>query len=297
MANLATKKRYKMVLFSRILRGIIPYSILTIPLIVPVSMLAWLIIQAFSDRVTIGLIPGHFTLDNFRFLWEKIQFGTSVYPNIWPVMGNSLFLTLTQVGLTVIVSSLAGYAISRMRFPGRSSMMTFIIALHAFPGVLMLVALLYILVKLGLYGKGFLTLAGITLIKTGLEIPMATWILKGFFDGIPWEVEEAAFIDGCSKFMAWRKVLFPIVKPGISAIAVFAFMSGWGEWILAYTYLKDPKWYTLPVLLYSCIGEFKYVDWGFLAAMALFYLIPSLIFFILAQKTLLKIQLVGAVKG
>ncbi|GAH81280.1 unnamed protein product, partial [marine sediment metagenome] len=93
MANLATKKRYKMVLFPRVLQGIIPYSILTIPLIVPVSMLAWLIIQAFSDRVTIGLIPGHFTLDNFRFLWEKIQFGTSVYPNIWPVMGNSLFLT------------------------------------------------------------------------------------------------------------------------------------------------------------------------------------------------------------
>jgi len=236
-------------LFHRVLKGIIPYSIVTVPLIVPISMMAWLIIQAFSDRVTIGLIPGHFTLHNFRFIWEKIQFGTSVYPNIWPVIGNSLFLTLNQVGLTVVVGSLAGYAISRMHFPGRSSMMTFIIALHAFPGVLMLVALLYILVKIGLYGKGFLTLAGVTLIKTGLEVPMATWILKGFFDGIPWEVEEAALIDGCSKFMAWRKIIFPLVRPGVSAIAVFAFLSGWGEWILPYTYLKNPRWYTLPVVL------------------------------------------------
>ena len=175
--------------------------------------------------------------------------------------------------------------------------MNFIVFLHTFPGVLMLIALLYLLVQMGLYGKGVLTLIGVALVKVALDVPMSVWILKGFFDGIPWELEWAALVDGCSKFQVWKSVLLPIIKPGISAIAIFSFMSGWGEWLIAYTYLRDPEYYTFPVLLSSLVYEFRFVNWGLLAAMSLFYIIPTLIMYALTQKTLLKLQLVGAVKG
>ena len=273
------------------------YSVIVVPLAIPLLGMAWLVAQSFSEKVIVGLLPSGFTLEHFSFLWRQIKFGTKVYPNIWPVVRNSLFLCLIMVPTEVLISSSAAYALSRMKAPGRGAIMNFIVFLHAFPGVLMLIALLYLLVQMGLYGKGVLTLIGVALVKVALNVPMSAWILKGFFDGIPWELEWAALVDGCTKFQVWKKVLLPIIKPGISAIAIFSFMSGWGEWLIAYTYLRDPEYYTFPVLLSSLVYEFRFVDWGLLAAMSLFYIIPTLVMYALTQKTLLKIQLVGAVKG
>jgi len=273
------------------------YSIIVVPLVIPLLGMTWLAAQSFSEKVIVGLLPSGFTLKHFSFLWRQIKFGTKVYPNIWPVVRNSLFLCLIMVPIEVLISSSAAYALSRIKAPGRGAIMNFIVFLHTFPGVLMLIALLYLLVQMGLYGKGVLTLIGVALVKVALDVPMSVWILKGFFDGIPWELEWAALVDGCSKFQVWKSVLLPIIKPGISAIAIFSFMSGWGEWLIAYTYLRDPEYYTFPVLLSSLVYEFRFVNWGLLAAMSLFYIIPTLIMYALTQKTLLKLQLVGAVKG
>jgi len=280
-----------------LLKYVIVYSVLLIPLVPILSMIAWLIVQSFSEGPTSGLIPRGFTFENFRFLWHPIRFGLSEYPNIWPIVGNSLILAVGTVAFEIPVAALAGYALSRMKFPGRVATMKLIVALHAFPGVILLIALFYILNRLGLYGKGILTLIGVALVKAGLGVPMDTWILKGFFDGIPWELEWAAMVDGCSRFQTWRKILLPIITPGISAVAIFSFMGGWGEFLLAYTYIKRREFYPISVFLYSVIGEFVFVDWGLLAAVALFYMIPILVFYALTQKTLLKLQLVGAVKG
>lgn len=282
---------------TKIVIDIFVYSVVVVPLVMPILGLAWLFSQSFSEKVIVGLLPSGFTLKHFSFLWEQIRFGTKVYPNIWPVVRNSIFLCAVMVPVEVFVSASAAYALSRLRAPGRETIMNLIVFLHAFPGVLMLIALLYLLVQMGLYGRGILTLIGVALVKAALDIPMSTWILKGFFDGIPWELEWAALVDGCTRFQVWRKVLLPIIKPGISAIAILSFMSGWGEWLLAYTFLRDPEYYTLPVLLTSLVYEFRFVNWGLLAAMSLFYIIPILLLYAIIQKTLLKIQLVGAVKG
>lgn len=273
------------------------YSVLLIPLIPVLAMVAWLFVQSISAGPTVGLIPRGVTPKNFRFLWSRIKFGLSEYPTIWPIVMNSLTLALGVTAFEVPVAALTGYALSRMEFKGRVALMKLIVALHAFPGVILLIALFYILNRLGLYGKGLLTLIGVALVKAGLGVPMDTWILKGFFDGIPWELEWAAMIDGCSRFQTWRKVLLPIIAPGISAVAIFAFMSGWGEFLIAYTYIKRKEFYPLSVFLYSVIGEFVFVDWGLLAAVALFYILPILLFYALSQKTLLKLQLVGGIKG
>ncbi len=259
-------------------------------------MYGWIISQSFSGKVILGILPTDLTLDNWRFLWSPIKMGEKEYPNIWPITINTLALALTVSGLVVFVSSLSGYALSRMEFKGRTALMQFIIALHAFPSVILLIALFVILNKLGLYGKGFVTLVGIALIKAGLEIPMATWIIKGFFDNIPWDLEWAALVDGASRWKVWRTVILPLVLPGIAAVSIFSFLSGWSEFLLVFTYVAQEEYYTLPVMIYYMIGEFIHIDWGMLAALGLFYAIPTLIFFSVSQKVLLRIY-VGGVKG
>ena len=174
-------------------------------------------------------------------------------------------------------------------------MMQFVLALHAFPSVVLLIALFVLLHRLGLYGKGFITLTGVMVTKAALEIPMGAWIMKGFFDNVPWDVEWAALVDGCTRFKAWRKVVLPLVLPGFAAVALFAFLSGWAEFIMVYTFVREEEWYPLSAFIYNLIGESKFIDWGLLAAVSLFYAIPTLIFFALSQKLLLRIY-VGGIK-
>lgn len=282
-----------------IILNIVKYLLVIIIAIIPLipiwSMLLWLIVQSFSGRVILGIIPSNFTFKNWRFLWSPLKMGLKEYPNIWPITLNTLFLALGVAGLVVFVSTLGGYALSRMEFKGRVELMQFIIALHAFPSIILLIALFVILNNLGLYGKGLITLIGIILIKAGLEIPMATWIIKGFFDTIPWDLEWAALVDGCTRWKAWRTVILPLVLPGIGAISIFSFLSGWSEFLLVFTYVEDETYYTLPVLIYHMIGEYKYIDWAMLAALGLFYAIPTIIFFSTSQKLLLRIY-VGGIK-
>jgi len=289
-------KPIKGYIIRRILKYIVILVVAVIPLIPIWCMYLWLISQSFSGKVILGILPTDFTLHNWRFLWSPIKMGLKEYPNIWPVLLNTLYLALGTSGFVVLISTLGGYALSRMEFKGRTQLMEFVIALHAFPAVILLIAMFIILNKLGLYGKGLITLTGIILVKAGLECPMASWIIKGFFDTIPWDIEWAALVDGCSRITAWRRVILPLILPGIGAIAIFSFLSGWSEFLLVFTYVKDEAYYTLPVLIYYLIGEFKFIDWGMLAAIALFYAIPTIIFFTTSQKILLRIY-VGGVKG
>lgn len=275
---------------------IVVILVAVIPAIPIWLMYGWIISQSFSGKVILGILPADITVENWRFLWGPITMGGKEYPNIWPITFNTLALALTVSGLVVFVSSLSGYALSRMEFKGRTALMQFIIALHAFPSVILLIALFVILNKLGLYGKGYMTLMGIALIKAGLEIPMATWIIKGFFDNIPWDLEWAALVDGATRWRVWRTVILPLVLPGIAAVSIFSFLSGWSEFLLVFTYVAQEDYYTLPVMIYYMIGEFIQIDWGMLAALGLFYAIPTLVFFSVSQRVLLRIY-VGGVKG
>ena len=287
-----SKARY---LIHKALKYLIAVIVAVIPIIPIWLMYSWLISQSFSKTVILGIVPSGLTLNNWRFLWSSITMGLKTYPSVWPIVLNTLFLSLGVSGLVVFISSLGGYALSRMEFKGRTQLMQFILALHAFPSVILLVSLFILLNKLGLYGKGIMTLVGIILVKAALEIPMATWIIKGFFDSIPWDVEWAALVDGCTRFKTWRNIILPLVLPGIGAVAVFSFLSGWSEFLLVFTFVKDESYYTLPVLIYHMIGEFKDINWGLLAALGLFYMVPVLIFFSLSQKVLLRIY-VGGIK-
>ena len=263
--------------------------VMSLPIII---MYFWLFAKSFSREMVLGLIPKNFTLDHWRFLWSEVSFGLIVYPSIWPIALNTLLFALGITVLIVVTSTLSGFALSRFSFRARDGLIRMTMVLHAFPGVTLLIAIFYVLYALKLLD----TLLGVILVKAALEIPFATWVLKGFFDGVNWDVEWSAYIDGCSKLQAWRMVILPLIKPGIAAISIFAFLSGWSEFIYLYTYIFSGQKFTLSLLVKKIIGDWRFVDYGMLTAVSCFYMIPPIIFFIFTQKSLMQVA-VGGVKG
>ncbi|MDP8959282.1 MAG: carbohydrate ABC transporter permease [Actinomycetota bacterium] len=259
---------------------------LSLPIFV---MYAWLLIASFSGA-THGLRPvGGFTLAHWRFLWEPV--GRN-WPSIWAITVNSLVLALAVTAALLAVSTTAGYALSRLNFPGRKSLLFGAIILHSFPAITLLIALFLVLRALRLYDN----LGGVVLVKMALELPFAVWLIKGFFDNISWDMEMAAMVDGCSRLRAWLRVMLPQVKPGLGALAIFGFLSGWNEFILPFIFLPSSNNHTLAVVVHGLGTGTRFVDYGLLTALSVFYMIPVLIFFLLTQRYLLSIY-TGGVKA
>lgn len=261
-------------------------SLLSLPIVL---MYAWLFIASFS-QTTHGLQPvGGLTLEHWRFLWEPVGRNWS---SIWTVTLNSIVFALAVTVALLAVSTTAGYALSRLNFPGRKPIMFGTIVLHSFPTVTLLIAIFVVLRTLGLYN----TLAGVILVKMALELPFAIWLIKGFFDNISWDLEMAAMIDGCSRLRAWFRIMLPQVKPGLGALAIFGFLSGWNDFLLPYVFLPSSQNQTLAVVVAGLGRATQYVDYGLLTAVSLFYMIPVIIFFLFTQRYLLSIY-TGGVKG
>ncbi len=268
-------------------KNLIPYALLLLlssPLLVGY---AWLLIATFSRR-TYGLTPEGLTLQNWRFLWSFDNWRDSV----WGVTFNTLLLAISLAVVVVLLSALAGYALSRLDFTGRRSFMSLTLILHAFPSVTLLIAIYFVLRTLGLYN----TLRGIILVKVALELPLGIWLMKGFFDGVPWDIERAAMVDGASRFRMWWEIVLPLIRPGIAALAIFSFISGWNEFLIPYTFTLDRQQATLAVYLQQLVGDTRLVDYGLVATIGLFQLLPVLLFFLFTQRYLLSIY-AGGVKG
>jgi inositol-phosphate transport system permease protein len=189
----------------------------------------------------------------------------------------------------VIIGVMAGYALARIEFPGRQAIMKTTLLLHAFPSVALLIAVFYILNFLGLFDS----LWGVVLVKTALQIPMTAWIMKGFFDDVPWDVEWAGLIDGCNRFKVWYSIVIPLIKPGIAAVSIFSFLSGWSEFLLLYTFILSDENVTLSSYLQKLISDPNMVNYGLLSAVSLFYMLPVLLFFIFTQKSLMQVSAGG----
>lgn len=249
----------------------------------------WLFTSSFAETLSYGIIPKSFTLKNWRFLSGE---SVADLPNVWLAFLNTLILALGVTTIVVGVSTPAGYAISRLKFKGRSSILAFTLILHAFPGITLLIGLYYILRSLHLLNS----VAGVILARSGLFIPFGIWVMKGFFDGIPWDLEMSALVDGATRFQAWYKIMLPMVKPGIAAISIFAFITGWSEFIFVITFILNKMKWTLSGYINAIIGEYRFVDYGLMVAASVFYMIPVLVFFLFTQKYLMQVT-IGGVKG
>ena len=268
-------------------RNIIPYIILlalTSPLLIGYL---WLVIATFS-RQTFGLRPAGLTLANWQFLttfdsWEN---------SIWRVTFNTFVLAGALSIVVVTLSALAGYSLSRLDFIGRRSFMSLTLMLHAFPSVTLLIAIYFVLRELRLYN----TIAGVILVKVALEMPLGMWLMKGFFDNVPWDIERAAMVDGASRLRIWWQIVLPLIRPGIAALAIFSFISGWNEFLIPYTFILGRQQATLAVYIQQLVGDSRFVDYGQVAAIGLFQMLPVLLFFLFTQRYLLNIY-AGGIKG
>jgi arabinogalactan oligomer/maltooligosaccharide transport system permease protein len=205
---------------------------------------------------------------------------------------NSVIVALATTVVGVVLSCTAAYALSRFRFPGRKAGLTTFLVVQMFPATLLLLPLYVILDKLGLLNS----LVGLVLVYSTTAIPFCVWTLKGYFDTLPRELEEAARIDGASPWMIFRTIILPLARPGIAVTALFSFMTAWNEFIMASTFMTDESKYTLPVLIQSSVGQFS-SDWGLFAAGAVVTSIPVMVAFYVLQKYLVGGLTAGAVKG
>ena len=275
----------------RIWKGL-PYLVLVLSVLPILVGYLWLVLSSFMTR-TEGLLPiGQLTLEHWSFLSEP-PFGRG-YPSIWRVTLNTFLIAAFMTVVVVLVSALTGYALSRLNFPGRKSFLSLTLILHAFPSVTLLIGIFFVLRFFGLFN----TRLGVALVMVGFEMPFGIWLMKGFFDGVSWDMERAALIDGASRLQVWWQVLLPMIKPGIAALAIFAFISGWNAWLIPKTFtIGAGQQATLSVYLQNFQGDTVAVDWGAVTAVGLFQLIPVAIFFIFTQDLLLNIYSGGAKGG
>ncbi|RNF33568.1 carbohydrate ABC transporter permease [Paracoccus methylarcula] len=231
-----------------------------------------------------ALWPSAMTLDNFRRVLTQTDFLS--------YFTNSLIVSLSTAAVTTMIAAAAGYAFSRFHFRGKPVIIAVMLVTQMFP-LLMIIAPIYsIIAKLGLLNS----LSSLIIVYTAFNIPFATFLMQSFFDGIPGDLEEAAMIDGCSRFQALRKVIFPLTLPGLGATLGFVFTAAWSELLFALMLISSNDTMTFPVGLLTFVSKFS-VDWGQMMAAGVMALVPSCLFFLFIQRYLVQGLTSGAVKG
>jgi len=212
---------------------------------------------------------------------------------LWQSLGNSTFVALATVVLTVLVSLLAGYGFSRFSFPLKGLCFLLILATIMIPFQSILTPLFIILAKLGLNNS----LIGLTLVYVTLQLPFSVFMMRNAFDAVPKEIEEAARIDGARDLRLLFRVLFPLVLPGVATVAIFAFLNAWNEFLAALILLSSNEKFTLPVLMIAVrTGRLGAVNWGAVQAGITVMTIPCVIVFLLLQRYYMRGLMAGAVK-
>jgi multiple sugar transport system permease protein len=252
--------------------------------------LVWLLSTALKPprelvRLHPSLIPGSPTLQNFVQAFTEQQLGRAAL--------NSLQVALASSVLTVLVALPASYALARFRTRLGTAALGWVLLSQLFPFVLLIIPIFLILRQIGLAN----THAGLVLIYVVWALPFALWMLQGFVRNIPRDLEEAAAVDGASRLQVLRRVVFPLLAPGVVATALFSFISAWNEFFFALVLVKTPELATLPVALARFVGIEGTARLGPLAAGSLLATLPSLIFFAVMQRRLSSGSLAGAVKG
>jgi inositol-phosphate transport system permease protein len=260
-----------------------------------------LLVVGGAALLLLAIVTGpHLHLHNWRFLWnpdvaDALKGASGVgtkFPSVWSAFFNSLAIAGAQMALVVFVSTLAGYYISRFAFSGRPLFLQGLLVLHAFPAMTLIIPIFLMMYWVGLQDR----LLGVILVITALELPFAIFVMKGFFDAVPWEIEMSAMTDGASRRQAFLHVVLPQVKVGMLAIAIFAFLRGWEEYVFVRTLLVAKENWTMSLYLFWTITDVMGVDYALVSAVGVFYVLPSVVLYALTQKYLTQMT-IGGIKG
>ncbi|GAA2714186.1 MULTISPECIES: ABC transporter permease subunit [Streptomyces] len=225
-----------------------------------------------------------FGLSNYTHVLGETKFLT------W--FGNSLVVALGATVLGVLVAASAGYAVSRMRFPGHRPLMWTFLVVQMFPMAVLIVPLYTLLGQLGLLDS----YVGLILTYCTVSVPFCAWMLKGYFDSIPAEIDEAGRVDGLTPFGTFWRLILPLARPGLAVTGFYSFITAWGEVAFASQFMSSEEHYTLAVGLQTFVGQQK-AEWGLMTAAAVLIALPAGLVFFFAQRHLVAGLTAGGTKG
>jgi N,N'-diacetylchitobiose transport system permease protein len=264
------------------LLGLLVFAVMVFPVY-------WMVATAFKPgQQILSYTPQWFptspTLSNFRDAIDQ--------PFFWHAVKNSLIIVSTVVALSVVLAFLASLALAKFHFYGRKAFIVLILGVQMVPLAALIIPLYILMSRLGQIDK----LTGVIAMYLTFVLPFTVWTMRGFLLGIPKELEEAAMVDGATRFGAFVRVLLPLVAPGLVATSIFAFIQAWNEFIIAYVFLHTPEKQTLMVWLAS-FTTLRGTDWGPLMAGATLSALPVVVFFLLVQRRIAFGLTAGAVRG
>ncbi|MBI1777805.1 MAG: carbohydrate ABC transporter permease [Proteobacteria bacterium] len=246
----------------------------------------WMVLTGFRRPIDTLTMPPRFlftpTLDGFRSIFREVGFQSYLM--------NSIVVAVTATLLILAVAAPAAYALAQLRMRGRLFLMAILVA-RMVPGVALLVPVYLIASRLGALD----TYGALIVIYTAFNLPFAIWLLRGFFRDVPHEVREAAIIDGCSEFQVFRRLILPLVAPGLVATGVFVFIACWNEFLFALA-LTNTHAATAPLSIVGFRNEYG-VQWGAIGAAALMISSPVVVFAMVMQRYLVRGLTMGSVKG
>jgi len=264
------------------------YFVLCVVFLIVIFPYYWIVVTSFKTMGQISsaksiFIPNPFTLKNYTHLIKDTPF------LLW--FKNSFSVAIVTVIITLILSNLAAYSIGRIRFRGKKLIATLVLVFYLFPPAVIFIPLYLMLNKIGLTNK----LEGVMLIYPTITLGFSTWFLISFYRSIPMELEEAALIDGASRFQAFHKVILPLTLPGQTAAAIFSFSWCWDEFLYALVFLPDVGKQTMNIGVY----EFSLADvypWGLLMSAGVLMSVPVIVLYVFVQKYMIRGLTAGAVK-
>jgi len=254
----------------------------------------WMVSTSFKHRSEIFTyppvwIPQQPTLEGYIGLFREKPFGGVGFGTF---LKNSMIVSLFTAAITVILASFASYSLSRFRFKGSSLLKYMILFSQMLPGSLMLIPLYLMMRDLKLLDN----LIGLIFAYSSFTLPYCTYLLKGYFDSIPPDIDKAALIDGCSQIGVLFRIIFPLASPGLVVTITQALIMSWNEFMYALTFTNTYGKWTMPLALGSFRGQYL-VNWGYLFAGSTLVTIPVILIFLLLQKSIAKGFVAGAVKG
>ena len=233
---------------------------------------------------------GEWTLGNFNFFTDSIKIGNTIIDPIGASMNNTIIFTVIVTLCEVVFSCMAGYALSRLEFAGKKTITFSLLVLRMFPGVLLLIGVVYVL----MYLKIVNTMFGVIIVAIAFRLPGSSFIIRNFFAQVPKDIENSALVDGCNRFTSFFQVIIHLVKPGIASTAIFSFMAAWSNYLLFNVLIFDSKTPVLATYLRKVASNDEMIgDYGIFCAMALIYMLPVLVFFFVSQKQLMKGNISG----
>ena len=270
--------------------GGVRFVVLAFYLLLVILPIYWMLVTSFkvnSEIINTQLItywPQEPTAANYTGLFETMNYGT--------YLKNSLIVTVATAVVVTILSIYGGYGLARFSFRGKGPAVIFLLITQMIPSILVIIPLYIVFSKFGLIN----THMSLFIYYTVINIPFCVITMRSFFERIPYALEEAAYVDGCSREQTLWKIVLPVMFPGIVAVFVFAFIGAWNELIAGTIFLNTQSMWTIPIGLKSFVGKYN-VDWGSMMAGGALALLPTAVMFVFVQKYIVEGMTAGAVKG